>query len=353
MNPKPRILLIGPASPHVAAHYERIRSCTGAVHLIVNNPLQPFEPSQTTYVDFRLRNPLNWFRTPQKIRKVIKAFNPDVVHVHQANAVALHAVVANRSIRKPLVLTVWGSDILVSPTKNRLMKAMVKYILKRVSSITAGSHHLAERTRELLPSNAVKVHLCNFGVAASPLNLPKEDMVYTNRHHYPLYKVDEVIRSFAQFVRQSSRSHWKLVIAGDGPKTTELKRLVDSLGIGQQTSFTGFLPSDENRRYYAKARVYVSLPESDSAAISLLEAMYHRCIPVVSDLPATNEWVRHAHTGVVVTADTDNPIEQAVQLITEDLLDANRMRVVNEVSTEAAERCFCQVLKETIAAASR
>ncbi|MGF1564648.1 MAG: glycosyltransferase family 4 protein [Flavobacteriales bacterium] len=348
MKLKPKILLVGPASPHVVAHYERIRNCTGDVHLVSNSTLPPFELSQTTVVDFGLRNPLNWWRTPAQIRKVIATFRPDIVHVHQANAVAFHTVRANASQRIPMVLTVWGSDILVSPKKSIFLLAMVRYILRQVSSITAGSHHLAEKTRELLSNPEVKVHMCNFGVAANRTKAQKEDLIYTNRHHFPLYRVDEVIRTFAQFVQGFGRAHWKLIIAGDGPKTNELKALASALGVSDQCTFTGFLPPHENHKNYAKAKIYASFPESDSAAISLLEAMYHGCIPVVSNLPATNEWVTDSENGVVVRHNGDNPFERAMPLIQERIVVANRLRVVNEVSTEAAEKCFCSVIHETL-----
>lgn len=352
MSSTPKILLIGPASPHVAAHYERIQSCVGEVHVVTNGALPPFAEHQVTRVDFRLRNPLNWFTTPRKIRKIIRNFEPDLIHVHQANAVALHAVLANRRAGLPLILTVWGSDILVSPHNSALLRAMVRFVLKRSSAITAGSNHLAARTRELLPSKKANVYMCNFGVAANDLDVPKEDIVYTNRHHYPLYRVNEVIRAFARFVSEPQRSHWKLVIAGDGPETPQLKQLATDFGIAEKCSFTGFLPVHENHLNYAKARVYISLPNSDSAAISLLEAMYHRCIPVVSDLAATNEWVTHGVNGIVVSSFGGNPIEQAIALSSDKLLSTNRNRVIDEAGTEAATQCFCKVLRETIDAAT-
>lgn len=344
----PKILLVGPASPHVVAHYQRIRNCTGEVHLVSNSPLSPFTSAQTTVVDFGLRNPLNWWRTPAQIRRVIASFQPDVVHVHQANAVAFYAVRANAPWRIPMVLTVWGSDVLVSPKRSILLWAMVRYILRNVSSITAGSHHLADKTRELLSNPKVKVHMCNFGVAANTTKADKEDLIYTNRHHFPLYKVEKVIRAFAQFVQRPERAHWKLIIAGDGPKTPELVALAGALGVIDRCTFTGFLPASENHKNYAKAKIYASFPESDSAAISLLEAMYHGCIPVVSNLPATNEWVSDTVNGVVVRQTGDNPFERALPLLHADVVSANRLRVVNEVSTEAAEKCFCRVIHETL-----
>ena len=53
-------------------------------------------------------------------------------------------------------------------------------------------------------------------------------------------------------------------------------------------------------RQYARATWYLSLPASDSVSVSVLEAMGHGCIPLLSDLPANHELVRHGENGLVL-----------------------------------------------------
>jgi L-malate glycosyltransferase len=52
--------------------------------------------------------------------------------------------------------------------------------------------------------------------------------------------------------------------------------------------------------WYARARWFVSLPQSDSVSVSVLEAMAHGCIPILSDLPANRELVRDGDNGLIV-----------------------------------------------------
>ncbi|MFN7726887.1 MAG: glycosyltransferase, partial [Rubrivivax sp.] len=54
--------------------------------------------------------------------------------------------------------------------------------------------------------------------------------------------------------------------------------------------------------HYAQAQWYISLPHSDSVAVSVLEAMAHGCIPILSDLPANRELVRDGDNGIVLQA---------------------------------------------------
>jgi glycosyltransferase involved in cell wall biosynthesis len=44
----------------------------------------------------------------------------------------------------------------------------------------------------------------------------------------------------------------------------------------------------------------MSLPESDSVAVSVLEAMGHGCIPILSDLPANHELVEDGENGLIL-----------------------------------------------------
>ena len=42
------------------------------------------------------------------------------------------------------------------------------------------------------------------------------------------------------------------------------------------------------------------MPRSDSVSVSVLEAMAHGCIPLLSDLPANRELVRDGANGLIV-----------------------------------------------------
>jgi len=64
----------------------------------------------------------------------------------------------------------------------------------------------------------------------------------------------------------------------------------------------GRLDADAQARHYAQARWYLSLPRSDSVSVSVLEAMAHGCVPIVSDLPANRELLMDGVNGLVVPA---------------------------------------------------
>ena len=62
----------------------------------------------------------------------------------------------------------------------------------------------------------------------------------------------------------------------------------------------GLLDAATQAEWYDRARWYLSLPESDSVAVSVLEAMAHGMLPLLSDLPANRELVRDGDNGLIV-----------------------------------------------------
>ncbi|MCK4730887.1 MAG: glycosyltransferase, partial [Methanophagales archaeon] len=65
---------------------------------------------------------------PFKIRRLIKKIKPDVVHAHY---VTQYGFCGTFSGFHPLVISPWGSDILVDPHDSWIIKALVRFALKR------------------------------------------------------------------------------------------------------------------------------------------------------------------------------------------------------------------------------
>jgi L-malate glycosyltransferase len=82
-----------------------------------------------------------------------------------------------------------------------------------------------------------------------------------------------------------------LVVANDGSLRGALQAQAAALGLADRVVFVGRLDAGTQAGWYDRAQWYLSLPQSDSVAVSVLEAMAHGCIPILSDLPANRELV--------------------------------------------------------------
>lgn len=342
-----KVLLIGPSSPHVANHLNRITRPEFEVELISNGGEYFPETIAWSRADFSMKSIRNFKRTPKIIRQKIMKFNPDVIHVHQANSVALYTVLGAKGTGVPIVLTAWGSDILISPKRSKLLRMMVKYVLKRVKVVTSDSCFMAEEMRKLVPGHNLDIEICNFGVPEFPLSDQKEKIIYSNRNHNPLYRIDEVIRAFHRFIENTDEP-WKLVVAGKGSETEKLKQLSKDLNVEDSIEFVGFVNQEQNIDLYNRSTFFISLPESDATAMSLLEAMYYGGIPILSDLPANCEWVDDNSNGVIAKSLEENMISRALSLQTKEVRDRNHQLIKENGTIDVSRNKFKEVLIRAI-----
>ena len=74
---------------------------------------------------------------------------------------------------------------------------------------------------------------------------------------------------------------------------------------------------EENLFWYAKSKFYVSIPDSDATSISLLEAMYYGCYPIVSSLPSKREWISDEVNGSYFKTDFNFILDISTEKIME------------------------------------
>ena len=107
----------------------------------------------------------------------------------------------------------------------------------------------------------------------------------------------------------------------------------------------GRLDAEDQARYYAKATWYLSLPESDSTSVSVLEAMAHACVPILSDLPANRELIGNSERGLILY-DTKTLTKRMAQIDPEQIGQANRQWVAQHGLFEPGVQRFLTRLRE-------
>lgn len=344
MERKAKVLLIGSSSPHIANHLARIDCEDFKIEVISDNNKHLPEKQKFHPVSFSLKKVMNWIKAPKQIAKIILEFNPDVIHVHQANSIGFFTILANRKTKKPIALTAWGSDVLINPKKSMLLKWMVKYVLRNVDVITSDSEYMADVIRDLNHKNPKEIVICNFGVQEFDIPIEKKKIMYSNRTHNPLYRIDEVIKAFSRFKDGIDSEDWILNIAGRGSETDKLKELVAQLQLQESVKFIGFVNAETNAALYAEATYFISIPNTDATAMSLLEAMYFKCIPVLSDLPANREWVQTGVNGAIVEDLSTNFLHDSIHFDKSKMGEINRDVVLKKGTVAISEEKFRGVI---------
>ena len=237
-----------------------------------------------------------------RLARWLRDVQADWIHAHYLTSHGILVWAARGLYRAPgrLVGSAWGSDILVAPVHNVALRWATSRVLRACTLTTSDSLVMAARMREL---GAREVMVFPFGLEAMPdASLAKEPwLFFANRGLEPIYAPYRVLQVFASVAEWQPQA--RLIVANDGSMRSSLERQSTSMGLAGRVQFTGRLDADIQDQWYARAQWYLSLPGSDSVAVSVLEAMGHGCIPVLSDLPANRELVRDGENGLIVPDD--------------------------------------------------
>lgn len=202
-------------------------------------------------------------------------------------------------VRARMAGSAWGSDILVTPDRGAAWRWVTRRVLSDCTLATSDSQVMAARMREL---GAREVMVFPFGLEALPpaAGAKDDDLVFANRGLEPIYQPERVLDAFAAMRRW--RPTLRLVVANDGSLRGALEAGLAARGLADAVRFVGRLDAAAQAQWYDRARWYLSLPRSDSVAVSVLEAMAHGALPILSDLPANRELVRPGDNGLLLGA---------------------------------------------------
>jgi glycosyltransferase involved in cell wall biosynthesis len=225
---------------------------------------------------------------PRLLARVIRAFKPDLLHLHVPNTSAFWALLSPTARRVPWVVH-WHSDIPLDSRKRRLRLAYRLYrpweqtLLKRARAVIATSQPYADASTALQPwRNKLRV---------VPLGIPPITMSPAGESLWPgqgprllavgrlsYYKgFDVLLRGLAD-VPQA-----QLLLIGSGECDAILRSLAGKLGIESRVRFAGHVDNETLARAYAQADVFclASTDRAEAFGIVLLEAM-RAGLPVIS-----------------------------------------------------------------------
>jgi len=232
---------------------------------------------------------------------------PDIVIGCMATKYGFYSVLSRFH---PVLLIVWGSDVLIAPKRFFLLRFMAKYALKKSDAVIVDSEVQRDAVVELgcNPNKILKFPW--FDLDRTKSITRKRDLVRRKlgwvgnpivvcvRMHEPIYGVEYLLEAIPYVIKAVPESRFLLI--GEGRLSTQFKKRVKEMRIGPHVKFMGRLSREETIMHMSAADVYVSTSLSDGTSASLLEAMALRLPPVVTEIPGNKEWVLHGWNGLLV-----------------------------------------------------
>jgi len=303
------------------------------------------------------RGPAGFLMRVLDLRRQLRRFEPDVVNAHYAHNYGTWAALAGR---RPLAVTCWGSDLLGMTGRGAIERWKTRVAVRSADIVTVNSDEL-RRAAEELGAAPERIRKVVIGIDPRPFLGAAEEkhnsspVVLSTRRLEPLYNVADILTACASLVLEGRAL--RLIVASDGSLAGALHEMAALQGASDSIEFTGFVDDEELVSLYRRASVYVSVPSSDSTAVSLLQAMAAGCAVVATDLPATREWVDPAAGNRLVSVGAPRELAEAIAglLDAPDVCaaagDANS-RVVVERADWATQMDTMEALYERLAGGS-
>lgn len=285
------------ASSHTKKWVDYFLSLGNEVHVISHSNAE-IPGAKVHYVNYSIKNfPFKAAAVHRRIREI----DPDILHAHQANTCGLYAATTRGY---DFILSTWGSDVLVGPEKSFILKKIAQYCLKKAIFITSDSFHMSEKIIQL---GGARDRIYTFPMGIEDEHIKEKHKFNINddvlrvisiRRLEKMFRVDIIIKGFYQALR--SAPNMLLTVAADGSEMKSLAELTDRLQIRDKVRFTGSYKPHDVGKLLSDNDVFLSIPESDSTSVSLLEGMYCGLFPVVCGLPANKEWVKDGENGLIL-----------------------------------------------------
>lgn len=282
----------------------------------------------------RLKTGLGFFKYLlylPKIKKIIQAINPDLIHVNWATS---YGFISSLLDFHPLVISCIGGDVLLeeqkadrNPMRILLIKLIIRNVLKKADYLLPISKEVERKIISYgLPTDKMQVFFVE-PVIKNMVSQKEETTIISNRRLTELYQIDVFLKACALVKKQLPNI--KIVIAGEGNKKQQYLKLAHQLGLKGNIEFTGWLPEEKMQERISQAAIFVSTSPSDGTPASILEAMELKTAVVAVDNQASQEWIKHNSSGYLFAC---GDYKRAADYILDLLKNKDKRRLFSERS---------------------
>lgn len=265
-----------------------------------------------------------------RLRRLGRMLRPDVTNAHYATSYGFVAAAAGLH---PLVITAWGTDVLLSPKESRVLRTLVRFALRRADAVTTVAEHMNAHVAALgVPAG--RIVAVPFGVDTELFRLGQERIpgrgplrIICTRNFDTLYDIPTLIRAVAALAADSTPLHVDLV--GRGPLRQQLERQVEQAGLRDQVTFHGHLGHQALVGLLQQSDIFVSPAISDGNNVSLNEGMACGCFPVATRIAANEQWLEDGVTGFLFPPGDDAALAQSLRRAIADPRLRSAARTVN------------------------
>ena len=301
-----------------------------------------------SFIDWTMQ--LNFNMVSKAAEIINKEGKFDVIHAHDW-LVAYAAKTLKESFGIPLVCTIHateaGRNSGIHNQEQRYVNDTEWMLTYESSEVIVNSKFMKNDLQRLFGLPYEKINVVSNGINTTVYNGLERD--YEFRRKYAMDN-EKIILFMGRLVYEKGVQHLisampkilegyhdaKLVIAGRGGMTDQLKAQVDAMGLSNKVYFTGYLNAKQVSKMYKCADISVFPSTYEPFGIVALEAMLAGVPTVVSDVGGLNEIVEHRVDGMKSYAGNANSIADSILelLLNPELCDKVTKKAKQKVKNE-------------------
>lgn len=285
-----------------------------------------------------------YLKAVNEVKRIIKDFNPDIVHAHYASS---YGLIGALSGFHPYIISMWGSDVFGFPNYSYMHKSILKFNLSKADKLLSTSYTMKTEAGKYTKK---EILVTPFGIDVNRFKPETVNNIFTNTEVVigtiktleKIYGIEDLIKAFQIVKLKLPDRTIKLLLVGAGTQRKNLEHIAADLHLEKDIIFTGYVSHNEVDKYHKMLDIFVAVSLQESFGVSVLEASACGKPVIVSKVGGLPEVVANGETGIIVESKNSNQLADAlITLINNPDLrkrmgDAGRLKVIQDFSWDSS-----------------